>query len=150
MDVEHDHRNQDWESHQDHCEQEILANKRNYQGSGGYKLSQEKKKYCQREKDTGAKSNFFPTVRRQVECENSQKWDANTRNDKVDWVEEGFTADGDVESDIRIGLWTTGVSFYVAPGWDWHDVPLDTAVVVAEVDAYRDVVACIGFLIYVD
>ena len=86
----------------------------------------------------GENSYLLSTVRRKVEYKNSEKRDAHARNNKIDSVEQRFSAHGDVKSDIKVRLITAGVKFNVSNSGHCEDVPLNGHVKLGQVDTDVD------------
>lgn len=103
VDVQHAHTGDDGEGHQHHGEHQVFSNERHIQWGRRNDLWDQKQEDGESQEDGDAEGHLLPTVWRQVEDQDGQRGDQNTRNDEVYRVEEGFPLDDEVIGQVHVG-----------------------------------------------
>lgn len=144
VNIEHHHGDADRQCHQDHGEEQILAEQRNHQTGGRNDLGQQQEEHGERDHDRDGKTDLLARLRGQVEDEHGEEGDAHARNDQIDRVEQGLASHRQLERNVRVG--DVLVDDHVVLGRHHQYVPLDALVEFAHVDAHRHLVLALLLL----
>lgn len=93
----------DAQSDQQHGEQEVFAEEGECQRCRWYDFGYQQKEHGLRQEDANAQCNLLARVRGQIEDQDAQVGDADTRNDQVDGVEQSLSSQRYVEEDVYRG-----------------------------------------------
>ncbi len=138
VDVEDDDGQKHRQSHQDGGEEQKLAQQGQLQRSGWDHIHEEQLEETEWQENGDTDADLLPAVRRQVEGQDSQHVDTRTRDDEVYGVVQGLAADGDVESDVWVGLIAAWIKLDVLFGWYRDYIPLHALVVVVQIHSHID------------
>ena len=139
VDVEDDDGDQDGQRHQDHGEEQVLAQERDRQRRGRNDLGQQQEEDGQRQQDGHTQRHLLAGIGRQVEDQHRQARDAHARDDQVHRVEERLPSQCYVEEDVQVRrIAAAAVVLDVAFGRHVHDVPLHAQVELAQINAHFD------------
>ena len=108
------------------------------QGGGRVDLGDQQEKDVERVEDGDTHGDLLPRVGWDVEDEEGDGADGDTREDEVDRIEEGLPPYRDVELDVRVRLLAARIVLDVLLGRYRQQIPLGTLAVVAQVDAVFD------------
>lgn len=95
--VEDDHGNQDGNRVHEEGEQQVLGNERKHERGRRQDLGDQQQEDDQREQDRNTEGHFFSGLSRQVEDQDAEEGDEHRRQDQVDRIEKGLSADRNVE-----------------------------------------------------
>lgn len=100
MYVQYDNRDDDTQSDQQHGKEKVFPKERQRQRGRRNNFGNQQEEHGLRQEDADAQGNLLARVGGQVEDQHAQVRDADTRNDQIDGVEEGFAAQRDVEENV--------------------------------------------------
>jgi len=135
VDVQDEDRHDDGARDEDHGEEEILADERRGERRRWVDLGDKQQEDVERVEDRDAHRNLLAGVRRNVEDKKSDRTDGHARKYEVDGVEQSFSANRDVELDVRIGFVTARIKLMILLRLYGQQIPLGAFVIVIQIHA---------------
>jgi len=131
--VEHEDGDDDGEGHEDHSEEEVLADERDDERRGRDDLGDEEEEDCEGEQHGDAQGDLLAAVGGEVEHQDREAGDQQAGDDEVDGVEQGEPSDDEEVGDVRVDLVAAVVFLGVVRAHGVDDGPLAALPVVVQV-----------------
>lgn len=131
--VEHKDGDDDGERHEDHGEEEVLADERDDEGRGRYDLRDEQEEDGEGQQHGDTQGDLLATVGRQIKHQNCEAGDQQTRDDEVDGVKQGKPPDDEEIGDVGVDLVAAVVLLRVVRPHCVDDGPLAALPVIVQV-----------------
>ena len=136
--VDDDDGDQDGDGVHDEGEEQVLGDERQHERRWRQDLWYEQQEDDEWEQNADAQRHLFSGLGGQIEDQDAEEGNEHGRENQVDGVEEGLSADGDVERDV--GLCGDWVVVHVEVSRNFDDVPGAGLPVVGQVDVVLVVV----------
>lgn len=131
--IQHKHGDDDGQCDENHSEEQVLPDQRYDQRRGRDDLRDEQQEDSERQQHRDAQRDFLAAVRREVEDQDSEAGDEETRDDEVDGVEQGEAADDKIVGDVGVDLVATVVLLGVVGAHGIDNCPLSALPVILEI-----------------
>lgn len=131
--VQHEDGDDDGERHEDHGEEEVLADQRDDEGGGGYDLRDEQEENGEGQQHGDTKGDLLAAVGGQIKDQNGETRDQQTRDDEVDGVKQGEPSDDEEVGNVWVDLVATVVFLGIVRSHGVDDGPFAAFPVIVQV-----------------